>query len=96
MLAALARHMPEGVTWTRPDGGLFVWLTLPVGVDAAALLRRAVTEARVAFVPGHAFFADECGRNTLRLSYSLADEAQIAAGIERLAALIGSRASRVA
>ncbi len=88
MLAALERHMPSGVTWTRPEGGLFVWLTLPAHIDTRALLQRSVAEARVAFVPGAAFFADDTGHNTIRLSYSLPGEAQIAQGIERLAALI--------
>jgi DNA-binding transcriptional MocR family regulator len=88
MLAALAAHMPQGVTWTRPEGGLFVWLTLPANIDAALLLQRAVAEARVAFVPGAAFFADGSGRNCARLSYSLSDATQIAEGIARLAALV--------
>lgn len=88
MLAALARHMPDGVTWTRPGGGLFVWVRLPEGHDAARLLDRAVQEAGVAFVPGAAFFHDGRGRNTLRLSYSLASEVEIEAAIARLARLI--------
>jgi DNA-binding transcriptional MocR family regulator len=88
MLAALETHMPEGVTWTRPGGGLFVWLRLPDGMDGANLLDRAVKEAGVAFVPGAAFFHDDRGRNTLRLSYSLATEAEIAEGIARLAKLL--------
>jgi DNA-binding transcriptional MocR family regulator len=88
MLPALERHMPPGVTWTRPQGGLFVWLTLPAGIDTRALLKRSVAEARVAFVPGAAFFAGDTGHNTIRLSYSLPTEAEIAQGIERLAALI--------
>ena len=88
MLAALKTHMPEGVTWTRPGGGLFVWLRLPDGMDGASLLDRAVKEAGVAFVPGAAFFHDDRGRNALRLSYSLATEAEIAEGIARLAKLL--------
>ena len=90
LLAALERHMPAGVTWTRPRGGLFVWVTLPDGIDAAALLQRSLEEAGVAFVPGGAFFFDGRGRNTLRLSYSLPGEAEIDRGIARLAALIGA------
>jgi DNA-binding transcriptional MocR family regulator len=85
MLAALERHMPDGVERTRPKGGLFIWLRLPEGKDAASLLDRAVREAGVAFVPGAAFFHDGRGRNTLRLSFSLAGEAEIEAGIARLA-----------
>jgi DNA-binding transcriptional MocR family regulator len=88
MLAALTREMPQGVAWTKPEGGMFVWLTLPVGLDGAALLAQSLETERVAFVPGHAFFADGSGANTIRLSYSCADEATIDAGIKRLGALI--------
>jgi DNA-binding transcriptional MocR family regulator len=88
MLAALEAHMPDGVTWTEPQGGLFVWVRLPDGCNGAALLERAVREAGVAFVPGGAFFFDGSGRNTMRLSYSLPDEATIREGIRRLAGLI--------
>jgi DNA-binding transcriptional MocR family regulator len=88
MLAALKRHMGRGVGWTEPKGGLFAWVRLPDAIDAAGLLDRAVAEARVAFVPGAAFFYDGRGRSALRLSYSLADAAQIEAGIARLARLI--------
>jgi DNA-binding transcriptional MocR family regulator len=88
LLAAMERYMPAGVSWTQPQGGLFVWVTLPEGIDAAALLQRALKVAGVAFVPGGAFFHDGRGRNTLRLSYSLAGEAEIERGIARLAELI--------
>jgi DNA-binding transcriptional MocR family regulator len=88
MLDALAAAAVPGMTWTRPEGGLFVWVTLPDGIDAADLLPRAIEEAGVAFVPGGAFFTDGSGRNTLRLSYSLAGEDQIRAGIAKLGALI--------
>jgi DNA-binding transcriptional MocR family regulator len=88
MLAALAAHMPPGVGWTRPEGGFFVWLTLPASVSGAALLQRAVDEARVAFVPGAAFFHDGSGENTIRLSYSLPSPVEIVTGAERLAALL--------
>src|SRR5215468_650358 len=94
MLAALARHMPSGCQWSQPQGGLFVWLRLPAGRDAGQLLPQAVADAGVAFVPGTAFYFDRSGHNTLRLSYSLATEADIDAGIARLAALIaGERPS---
>ena len=88
ILAALAAHMPEGVTWTRPEGGLFVWVTLPERLDGAELLRRSIAEERVAFVPGGAFFTDGSGRNTIRLSYSLPDAAAIDIGISRLGRLV--------
>jgi len=90
MLAALARHMPPGVSWTRPEGGMFVWVTLPAGMDGAALLARAIETEKVAFVPGRAFHADGSGANTLRLSFSSSDEETIAEGIARLGRLVGA------
>jgi len=86
-LTALENYMPEGTTWTTPDGGFYVWVTLPEGFDTAAMLPRAVT-ARVAYVPGNAFYADGTGRNTLRLSFTLADQRAVTEGIPRLAALL--------
>jgi DNA-binding transcriptional MocR family regulator len=88
MLAALARHLPSGCRWTEPKGGLFVWLELPAGWDTAQLLPRALEEAGVAFVPGAAFYFDRSRANHLRLSYSLASEAEIETGIARLAELV--------
>lgn len=88
MLGALEREMPEGVEWTRPEGGMFIWVTLPKGLDGAALLARSLESARVAFVPGQAFFADGSGANTIRLSFSCASEEMIDEGIRRLGGLI--------
>ena len=88
MLSALARHMPEGVSWTKPDGGMYVWVTLPEGFDGAALLAESLKTERVAFVPGKAFFADGSGANTLRLSFSCASEAMIEEGIKRLGRVV--------
>lgn len=88
MLAALKGEMPQGVRWSEPEGGMFVWLDLPEGFDAAALLERAIAEERVAFVPGAPFFAVDPKPHTLRLSYSLPTDAQMAEGIGRLARLI--------
>ena len=90
MLAALARHMPDGVEWTRPEGGMFIWLTLPRGMDAGDLLARAIEEKNLAFVPGRAFHADGTGENTLRLAFSCADGAMIEDGMNRLGALLRS------
>lgn len=84
MLAALAQHMPGSVTWTRPEGGMFVWVTLPKGIDGKVLLQTAVQDHRVAFVPGGAFFADGSGGNTIRLSFSLPSPEDIDEGIGRL------------
>ncbi|MDQ2763534.1 MAG: aminotransferase class I/II-fold pyridoxal phosphate-dependent enzyme, partial [Pseudomonadota bacterium] len=88
MLRALRAHMPQEVAWTEPEGGFFVWVTLPSHLDAAALLRHAVADAKVAFVPGAAFFPDRSGQNTLRLSFSLNDEATTERGIARLAEVV--------
>jgi 2-aminoadipate transaminase len=89
MLAALERSMPAETRWTRPRGGFFSWLTLPGGVDAEELARRAA-ERGVGIVPGSLFFPDGRGRDTVRLSFSLVDEASIEDGIERLASLVQS------
>jgi 2-aminoadipate transaminase len=86
-LAALERTMPPGTHWTHPQGGFFSWLTLPDGVDAGDLARRAV-ERGVGIVPGVPFFPDGRGGDNVRLSFSLVDESQIDDGIERLAALV--------
>jgi DNA-binding transcriptional MocR family regulator len=85
MQNALARHMPMGVTWTKPQGGMFVWVKLPEGLDGARLLEAALAEARVAFVPGAPFFAVGPEANTLRLSYSLPRLDEIDDGVRRLA-----------
>lgn len=83
-LEALAASMPDGVEWTRPAGGMFVWVTLPSGYDARAMLPTAVDEG-VAYVPGGPFYAGDGAPNTLRLTYSFADEGDLRTGIERLA-----------
>ncbi|MCB1390219.1 MAG: PLP-dependent aminotransferase family protein [Rhodobacteraceae bacterium] len=88
MLAALARHMPKGVRWTKPEGGMFVWLTLPQGMDGAQLLAQSLRTEKVAFVPGRAFFADGSNGNTLRLAFSCADAATIEEGMTRLGRLL--------
>lgn len=88
MLTALTTHMPEGVGWSKPEGGLFIWVTLPDHMDTTALLEDAIKQARVAFVPGHAFFADGSGRNTLRLNFSLPSVKDIDQGIAKLGALV--------
>jgi len=80
--------MPDGVGWTRPEGGMFVWVTLPKELDGAELLEQAVAGERVAFVPGGAFFADGSGRNSLRLSFSNSAPDDIEIGIERLGQVI--------
>jgi DNA-binding transcriptional MocR family regulator len=90
MAEALARHMPQDVRWVRPEGGMFVWLELPAGIDGAELLARAVREFGVAFVPGAPFFIGTPDRATIRLSFSLASREQIFEGVRRLGELIAS------
>lgn len=84
MLAALAEHMPPGVSWTRPAGGLFLWVTLPAGLDSVQLLEEACAE-KVAFVPGPAFYADGAGRNAMRLTFASTTPEDIHEGLRRLA-----------
>ncbi len=87
LLAALADLMPAGVTWTHPAGGLFVWATLGDGLDAKAMMPRAIT-ARVAYVPGTGFYADGGGRENLRLNFSFPPPDRIREGVRRLAKVI--------
>jgi 2-aminoadipate transaminase len=84
MLAALRLHFPPGITWTEPQGGLFLWLTFPEWMNANDVLTAAI-EQKVAFVPGESFFADGTGRNTARLNFSNATPERIQEGVQRLA-----------
>jgi 2-aminoadipate transaminase len=86
-LTALSRKMPPGCHWTRPAGGFYVWLRLPDGVDAKAMLPRAIS-SRVAYVPGTGFYADGSGGRYARLCYSLPDPERIFEGIRRLASVV--------
>ncbi|MNH12697.1 2-aminoadipate transaminase [compost metagenome] len=83
MEAALARHCPPGVSYTRPEGGMFLWLTLPASISAMELFDEAIKE-KVAFVPGAPFYVRPEIQNTLRLSFSCVDEATTEEGIKRL------------
>jgi 2-aminoadipate transaminase len=87
MLQALADLLPAGCSWTIPHGGFFVWLTLPPGIDAKAMLPRAVT-ARVAYVPGTAFYADGFGTSHLRLSFCYPTPERIREGVRRFAGVL--------
>jgi len=89
MRAALDEHMPRDVTWTRPEGGFYVWLTLPSRLDGAEVAGRALTESRVSVIAGRAFYATAPEANTVRLSYSLAPEDKAREGIARLGGLLG-------
>jgi 2-aminoadipate transaminase len=87
MLQALSQYMPEEAEWTKPEGGLFVWVKLPEGVDTAKMLERALAH-KVAYVPGQPFFADGSGQNTMRLSFALATLEELEEGIRRLGAVV--------
>ncbi len=88
MESCLAAAMPEGYTWTKPDGGMFLWVTGPGHIDTTALLVKAL-ERNVAFVPGEDFFPDHDGSNCMRLNFSNAQPAMIREGVDRLARLCG-------
>jgi 2-aminoadipate transaminase len=87
MLEALEEFMPEGVEWTKPDGGMFVWVTLPEGIDTKLMMEKAVSKG-VAYVPGEAFFANRDVKNTLRLNFTYVPEDTIREGVKRLAEVI--------
>lgn len=87
MLQNLEAHFPEGVEWTRPEGGLFLWVTLPEEVNTEELLEQAVEE-KVAFIPGTPFYTDGSGHNSMRLNFSNATFQEIDDGIERLAKVL--------
>jgi len=86
-LDALAASFPAGSSWTHPTGGFYIWVTLPEGVDAKAMLPRAI-QGRVAYVPGVGFYADGQGRRNLRLAYSLPEPDRIREGVRRLAGVL--------
>jgi len=87
MLDALAEHFPRQAEWTRPAGGLFIWVTLPDFIDTTDLLARALRD-NVAFVPGEAAFLDGRGRNAMRLNFSGSDEDAIREGIRRIGEVV--------
>ncbi|MDG4834735.1 PLP-dependent aminotransferase family protein [Solwaraspora sp. WMMD1047] len=87
MLTGLADLMPAGTHWTKPGGGLFVWMTLPEGLDSKAMVPRAIA-ARVAYVPGTGFYADGSGTEFVRLNFSFPAPERIREGIRRLAGVM--------
>ena len=87
MLALLDKYMPEGVEWTRPEGGLFLFLTLPEEIDSVKLYDRALS-AGVAYVAGSFFYTDGSHRNTMRLNFSFLDKDRMEDGIRILASLL--------
>ena len=87
MLTALEANFPAGVKWTRPEGGMFLWATLPEGLDAGEILQTAV-QRKVAFVPGGPFHPNGGGENTIRLNFSNAKPEMIREGIARLGGVL--------
>jgi len=90
MVSALEKYMPEGVTWTNPEGGLFLWVRLPEQMSADDMFQDALKE-NVAYVIGSAFHSDGSGKNTMRLNFSFASPEKIDEGIKRLAATVKKR-----
>jgi 2-aminoadipate transaminase len=87
MLEALAEHFPAEATWTEPEGGLFIWATLPEYIDTGDLLAKAL-RSDVAFVPGQAAYVDGRGKNSMRLNFSGVNDAEIREGISRIGRVI--------
>ena len=87
MLDALAEFMPEGVTWTKPIGGMFIWVTLPKHMNATTLMEHVLAE-NVAYVPGEPFYANKPEVNHFRLSFVTVDPEVIREGVRRLAGVI--------
>ena len=87
LLGLLEDHMPEGVTWTRPEGGLFLFLTMPEGFDAVKFYDKAL-DAGVAYVAGEFFHPDRSGKNTMRLNFSFMSPERIKEGVKLLADLL--------
>jgi len=89
LLESMELLMPEGTTWTVPEGGFYSWVTLPSGLDATAMLPRAVA-GLVAYVPGTGFYVDGQGRDSMRLSYCFPEPDRIREGVRRLSAIVDS------
>jgi 2-aminoadipate transaminase len=93
-LATMEECFPEdmGVTWTRPDGGLFLWVTVPEHIDTQELFYDAI-KYKVAFVPGNVFFGENPSGNTMRINFSFSSKEQLAEAVKRLADCIRNRLS---
>jgi 2-aminoadipate transaminase len=87
LLDALHDLAPAGTSWTRPTGGLFIWATLPEGLDSKAMMPRAIA-ARVAYVPGTGFYADGTGRSNMRLNFSFSSPERLREGVRRLSGVM--------
>ncbi|MCS7483604.1 PLP-dependent aminotransferase family protein [Umezawaea endophytica] len=90
-ISAMEQHMPAGCSWNRPDGGFYVWMTVPEGIDTKAMLPRAITQ-RVAYASGTGFYADKLGSRQLRISYCYPTPERIREGVRRLANVLEDEA----
>jgi 2-aminoadipate transaminase len=93
MLEAMTEHFPKNATWTKPEGGFYVWATLPPEIDTKAMMPKAIV-AKVAYVPGTAFYADGFGSWSMRLSYCYPTPERIREGIKSLGHVIKQEMSR--
>lgn len=87
MINCFRKYMPDGVSWTEPKGGLFLFVTVPLQIDTDEIFRKAI-EKNVAFVAGSSFFCDGSGHNTMRINFSFSDKPEIETGVKRLAEVI--------
>ena len=87
MINCFKKYMPEGVKWTEPQGGLFLFVTLPFHLDSNIIFRKAI-EKNVAFVAGSTFFCNDSGHNTMRINFSFSNNNEIETGVQRLAMVI--------
>lgn len=87
MFQAMEKYFPAGVSWTKPDGGIFLWVTLPHGMDSMELFKQSI-QAKVAYVPGSCYYAKGGGDNCMRVNFSACNEEKIEEGIKRLARVI--------
>jgi 2-aminoadipate transaminase len=90
MIACLKKYMPAGVRWTEPDGGLFLFITLPEHLDSMKIFEAAI-EKNVAFVTGSVFYCNDGGRNTMRLNFSYCNKEEIEEGVKRLASVVAQQ-----
>ena len=93
MLESLEKYFPKGTSWTKPEGGFYVWITLPPEIDTNALMPKAIV-AKVAYVPGTAFYADGFGTWSMRLSYCYPTPERIKEGVKSLGAVITEEMER--
>ena len=85
MITCFKKYMPAGITWTEPQGGLFLFVTLPSHLDSDDIFKKAI-EKNVAFVSGSSFFCNNSGHNTMRINFSFSNKEEIEEGVKRLAA----------